>query len=246
MYSGCNGRDLRPWLGSRQLDWPGNASRSGNSRCAVVLGVAIDVRRGEERRSIGLHSRDSRSPRGTCHRPAGGIPRARPGLVRRAAASLHRLPVLPDLLPAQRTGADARIRQLRGRRSRLGRLASTDTRGGCISIPASLPGISRALQEAFPDLPLCGLRIADIGFGSTVVETNDGIIGRVARTAAAARGHAVEAAVLPALAPMLPAAVPVPAYFCPPGAQLPFGAIGYRRLPGAARTDRHPPRRVGR
>ena len=31
---------------------------------------------------------------------------------------------------------------------------------------------------------------------------------------------------------MLPAAVPVPAYFCPPGAQLPFGAIGYRRLPG--------------
>lgn len=171
-------------------------------------------------------------PWGTCHRPADGIPRARPGLVRQAVASLRRLPVVPGLLPAQRAGADARIRRLRGRRSRLGRLASTDTRGGCISIPASLPGISRALQVAFPDLPLSGLQIVDIGFGSTVVETSDGIIVRVARTAVAARGHAVEAAVLPGLAPMLPAAVPVPAYFRPPGAQLPFGAIGYRRLPG--------------
>src|ERR1035437_8936222 len=157
-------------------------------------------------------------------RPRGLPPRPQHGRDWRACSGLR--------LPAQRTGADARIRRLRGRRSRLGRLASTDTRGGCISIPASLPGISRALQAAFPDLPLSGLQIVDIGFGSTVVETSDGIIVRVARTAVAPRGPGGGAAVRPGLAPIPPAAVPAPAYFRPPGAQLPFGAIGYRRLPG--------------
>lgn len=97
---------------------------------------------------------------------------------------------------------------------------------------ASLTGISQALQAALPDLYLPGLRIIDIGYGSTVIEADHGIIIRVGRTAAAARGHAVEAAVLPILAPILPYAVPVPVFYSPPSAQLPFGAIGYPRLPG--------------
>jgi aminoglycoside phosphotransferase (APT) family kinase protein len=42
----------------------------------------------------------------------------------------------------------------------------------------------------------------------------------------------VEAAILPELAPMLPCAVPVPIWYSPATVQLPFGAIGYRRLPG--------------
>jgi aminoglycoside phosphotransferase (APT) family kinase protein len=97
---------------------------------------------------------------------------------------------------------------------------------------ASLPGISRALRAAFPDLALSGLRLVGTGFGSTVVETGDGLIARIGRTTAAARGHAVEATVLPVLAPMLPVGVPVPACYRPPGDALPFGAICYRRLPG--------------
>jgi aminoglycoside phosphotransferase (APT) family kinase protein len=88
------------------------------------------------------------------------------------------------------------------------------------------------LQAAFPELDLSALRIVDVGFGSTVVETGQGIIVRVGRTRAAARGHEVEARCLPILAPTLPAPVPVPHYFCPPGPTLPFGAIAYRKLPG--------------
>jgi hypothetical protein len=70
-----------------------------------------------------------------------------------------------------------------------------------MSIAVSLTGISQALQAAFPDLSLPGLRIIDIGFGSTVIETSHAIIIRIGRTTAAARGHAVEASVLPVLAP---------------------------------------------
>jgi aminoglycoside phosphotransferase (APT) family kinase protein len=55
---------------------------------------------------------------------------------------------------------------------------------------------------------------------------------RIGRTAAAARGHAIEAAILPDLAPRLPVAVPIPSVYCPPSAALPFGAIGHARLPG--------------
>ena len=64
--------------------------------------------------------------------------------------------------------------------------------------------MSAALQMAFPELDLSGLRIIDFGFGSTVLETGGGVIVRVARTQAAARGHAVEAVCLPGLAPVLP------------------------------------------
>jgi hypothetical protein len=60
-----------------------------------------------------------------------------------------------------------------------------------MSIAASLTGISQALQAAFPDLSLPGLRIVEVGFGSTVIGTSHGIIIRIGRTAAAARGHAV-------------------------------------------------------
>ncbi|MGN6791631.1 MAG: phosphotransferase family protein [Streptosporangiaceae bacterium] len=88
------------------------------------------------------------------------------------------------------------------------------------------------MHNAFPDLHLHGLRIIDIGVGSIVLDTGRGIIIRVGRTAAAARGHAVEVAALPVLAPMLPNAVPAPVHYCAAAPQLPFGAIGYRRLPG--------------
>lgn len=103
---------------------------------------------------------------------------------------------------------------------------------GVILVPQCVTDLTRALRAVCPDLPLPDPRIVDSGFGSTVVDTGDGIIVRIGRTAGAARGHAVEAAVLPILAPMLPVAVPVPVCFCPPGPTLQFGAIGYRRLPG--------------
>jgi aminoglycoside 2''-phosphotransferase len=76
------------------------------------------------------------------------------------------------------------------------------------------------------------VRLIGTGFGSVVLETNDGLIIGIARTAVATYGHAVEAATLPHLAPRLPLAVPIPILVCPPTRGLPFGAIGYERLEG--------------
>jgi hypothetical protein len=77
-----------------------------------------------------------------------------------------------------------------------------------------------ALGKAFLELRAGWLRVVDAGFGSTVVESESGFIVRVARTAAA-RGHAVESAVLLALAPMLPVPIAVPVLRCAPEPQLP-------------------------
>ena len=65
------------------------------------------------------------------------------------------------------------------------------------------------------------------------------MIFRIARHASAATGHAIEAKVLPALAPRLPLAVPYPEWRVEPGAKgFPFGAIGHRRLAGEALSAR--------
>ena len=95
------------------------------------------------------------------------------------------------------------------------------------------PGLSKSLRSAFPDLALSGLHLIDLGFGSMVVETGDGVILRIGRTQAAAKGHAVEAAVLPVLAPLLPAAVPVPEYLLPADSR---AAVRRHRVPAAGRT----------
>jgi aminoglycoside phosphotransferase (APT) family kinase protein len=92
--------------------------------------------------------------------------------------------------------------------------------------------IESALAAIFPALAR-PLRRLQRGFGSTVVETPDGIIFRVARHARAAEGHSREVSLLPALRQRLGVAVPEPEWHLdprPPG--LPYGAIGYRKLPG--------------
>lgn len=93
--------------------------------------------------------------------------------------------------------------------------------------------IARALARAFPELEVEPLQHVAIGFGSVVVETPGDVIFRVARSKPVSNGHAVEAQALPMLADRLPAPVPVPEWRIEPGdPDLPFGAIGYRRLPG--------------
>jgi aminoglycoside 2''-phosphotransferase len=76
------------------------------------------------------------------------------------------------------------------------------------------------------------LVLLDTGFGSIAVETADGVVFRVARHGGAAEGHALEARMLPLLRRWLPVAVPDPRWRVEPGADFPFGAIGYRRLAG--------------
>jgi aminoglycoside phosphotransferase (APT) family kinase protein len=96
-----------------------------------------------------------------------------------------------------------------------------------------LADIEPHLAERFPELAVAPLRELEIGFGSVVVETSDGVIFRIARHARASEGHAREAQFLPALRDRLPLAVPEPRWRVEPGAaDFPHGAIGYRRLAG--------------
>jgi aminoglycoside phosphotransferase (APT) family kinase protein len=92
--------------------------------------------------------------------------------------------------------------------------------------------LAAQLQQAFPDLKVSPLRLLDVGFGSTVVETADGVVLRIARHARAAKGHAREARLLPQLQGRLPAAIPDPCWRSEPGELFSFGVIGYRKLPG--------------
>jgi aminoglycoside phosphotransferase (APT) family kinase protein len=98
------------------------------------------------------------------------------------------------------------------------------------------PGLARAIEAAWPGRAPGGCVVLATGFGSIVADTGTGMILRIGRTARAARGHAVEAAVLPDLAQLLAVPVPVPVLYRPPAAALPFGAIGSRRLPGEPAT----------
>ena len=88
------------------------------------------------------------------------------------------------------------------------------------------------LRARFPELRIEPLLVVDVGFGSTVVETGDGIIFRFARSERAAAGHEREARLLRQLVGRLPVEVPDPQWRIEPGADVPFGAVGYRELGG--------------
>jgi len=97
-----------------------------------------------------------------------------------------------------------------------------------------LDALLYSLRRVFPEMALPGpLRLLGEGFYSTAVQSPDGMVFRIGRTARAAAGYAREAAVLPALAKMVPAAVPQPRHFLPAGGPVfPFGLIAYPGLPG--------------
>ena len=92
--------------------------------------------------------------------------------------------------------------------------------------------VLNALRSAFPGAAKEPLRVVDRGFGALVVRSGANVILRVARTAAAAAGHRREWALLPLLVGTLPVAVPDPRWYVGDAPGLPFGAIGYRRIPG--------------
>lgn len=94
------------------------------------------------------------------------------------------------------------------------------------------PDLADRLQRRLPELSIAPLRLLDVGFGSTVVETADGIVFRVARHPRAAAGHARELLLLPQLAGRLPVDVPEPRWRIEPDADFPHGAIGYLKLCG--------------
>lgn len=93
--------------------------------------------------------------------------------------------------------------------------------------------IRASLSELFPDLgPLLSIRELGRGFSSLVVETDTGVVFKIARSKEAAKGHTKEARLLSILKAALPIPVSNPQWCTGPSEGLPFGAIGYRKLAG--------------
>ncbi len=94
--------------------------------------------------------------------------------------------------------------------------------------------IGADLRAAFPDLAsVTPIGLLGAGFRSIAVETDGGLVFRIAGNRSAADGHAKETRLLPALQGRVPVAVPDPRWHAGPSAAFPFGLIGYPKLPGA-------------
>lgn len=98
-----------------------------------------------------------------------------------------------------------------------------------------ISNLTGAFSAALPFLgPFDSLRVLGSGFSSMAVETLSGLVLCVARTEQAGMQYARAAAALPVLAGYVPVAVPQPVVFLPSAPGLPFGVLGYTRLPGSA------------
>ncbi len=108
---------------------------------------------------------------------------------------------------------------------------SSTERGNTVSTH-DLDMIAANLRAAFPALDVATTRMLGGGFRSLVVETDGGIVFRIARNQDAAAGYARETLLLPAIGPRLPVAVPDPRWSAGPSESFPFGVMGYPRLRG--------------
>ena len=113
--------------------------------------------------------------------------------------------------------------------------------------PADPATIARGITEAFPELgDIAVTKTLGIGFNSIAVETDGGLVFRIARTEGTATRFAMETRLLPILRESLPVAVPEPKFFAPQTNHFPFGVIGYPKIegrtlqPGLVRADNLP------
>ncbi|MEX0785321.1 MAG: phosphotransferase [Dehalococcoidia bacterium] len=101
------------------------------------------------------------------------------------------------------------------------------------SPPTEPDAIARALGVTFPELaPLSVRGILGSGFNSIAVETNGGLVFRIAKTPGSAERYAREQRLLPVLREHLPIAVPEPRWFVESSPALPHGAMGYPKIEG--------------
>lgn len=96
--------------------------------------------------------------------------------------------------------------------------------------------LAEQLAATFPDAPaIPPLIVLGEGFGSVVLETGSGIVFRIAKHAAAQRGHRREERVLPVVRQhVCGLAVPQVRYALRTSTAFPYGALGYDKLPGRA------------
>lgn len=96
-----------------------------------------------------------------------------------------------------------------------------------------LIALGKSLAQTFPDvLGLDRLKLLGNGFSSYAVNTESGIIFRIAKNSLAMKGHKKELSLLPKLQNQLPVQVPNPLWWAEPSASFPFGVIGYPMIPG--------------
>lgn len=89
------------------------------------------------------------------------------------------------------------------------------------------------LSVAFPEhAPVRVVRLLGEGFNSIAVETDNGIVFRIARTMDTAGRFVREQSVLSAIRPLLPVHVPDPQWLIEAGEQFPLGVSGYRKIEG--------------
>jgi aminoglycoside phosphotransferase (APT) family kinase protein len=93
--------------------------------------------------------------------------------------------------------------------------------------------IARALSETFPELGRVAVRsVLGRGFNSVAVETDGGLVLRIARTEGTAERFARERRLMPVLRAHLPVAVPDPRWLVERSERFPFGVAGYPKLAG--------------
>lgn len=113
--------------------------------------------------------------------------------------------------------------------------------------PTDHATIARGLTEAFPELgDVAVTKTLGTGFNSIAVETDTGLVFRVARTEGTGARFAMETRLLPILRTSLPLAVPEPKWFASRTDRFPLGVIGYPKIegrtlqPGLLRADNLP------
>jgi macrolide phosphotransferase len=103
------------------------------------------------------------------------------------------------------------------------------------SFVRDLDGLATVIERKFPELrPVRPLHIIGSGFRSVAVEISAGVVFLVGRSPDAAEDYAKEWRIGHFLAAQLGGVVPMPLWYAKPCVEFPYGALGYRKLPGDA------------
>ncbi len=112
-----------------------------------------------------------------------------------------------------------------------------DARPWQADIRVEIDLVQRLLGAQFPQLGGGGIQALGAGWDNDAFLVDDTWVFRFPRRAAAVALIEQEARLLPALAPRLPVAIPVPVFLGQPGETFPWPFTGYRSLPGRTACD---------
>ena len=101
-----------------------------------------------------------------------------------------------------------------------------------------LNDIAIGLEAVLPDLGgVDSLSFLTMGSNSVVVESRSGHVFRIGRNRRSFWSYQKESTLLPIISDMVDIAIPVPDCLVNPAPTMPYGAIGYKKLPGRPLSD---------